>query len=114
MSFHFRSWLRSLIIRLWGKRSGPSSAALRRTGKRRCCGLRSYFAALQPQVAPVTGLTSFTVGANGIDMGQVTQTIAGATTLDLQAQHAGAGGAAIEPGDLVLITHARDSLSGSG
>jgi hypothetical protein len=61
--------------RLSGKRFG-SKGRPRDKGRRR--GLRPYLEFLEARETPVSGLTSFAPGADIIDMGQPTQTVANA------------------------------------
>src|SRR5262249_22730939 len=76
MSFLLGYWLRGIMGRLWGKRRGSSSTAVRQKAKRRRCALQPSVEPLETRPTPVTGLTSFSPGAFVIDMGQATQTVA--------------------------------------
>jgi hypothetical protein len=76
MTFHFGSWLRGMKARLPSKRPGSTGTAVRHKDKRRRHGRRPHLDALEPRVTSGNGLTSFAPGADVIDRGQPTQTIA--------------------------------------
>src|SRR6187397_2218101 len=71
MFFHFKSWLRRMKRRLAGKDPGST---FRHKDVRRHRAWRLDLEALEPRVTPA--LASFTAGADVIDMGQATQTVA--------------------------------------
>jgi hypothetical protein len=63
MSFHFRSWLRRLNLRLVGRRFTWTAPAVRPKGKQRCGSLRPCLEILEARETPATGLTSIAAGA---------------------------------------------------
>jgi uncharacterized repeat protein (TIGR01451 family) len=110
MSYHFRSWLDGLKVRLSGKRGRSTGTLLRREDTRRRRRVRLSFEALEARVTPVGGLTPFAPTSYVIDMSQM---IPGTTSLNLETRNAGASGTTIEAGDLLLIRQVSNSSSGS-
>jgi hypothetical protein len=76
MSLHIGSWRRGVEACLSDQRPGSIGTAVRRKGKPRRRGLRTFLEALEPRRLPVLGLTAFARCAYGSDLGQPTQTIA--------------------------------------
>jgi hypothetical protein len=67
-------------VRLSGECPGSTGTAVRQKDKQRRRGPRPHIETLDPRVTPVSGLTPFAPGADGIDRGQPTQTIANSLT----------------------------------
>jgi hypothetical protein len=64
--------------RLSGKRHGSTATAVRQKNNRPRYGVRLCLEALELRETPAGGMMSFAPGADIIDMGQVTQTVANA------------------------------------